>query len=125
MARAKAGRLPYSQQRSKRRTVGLRCIPEHHTAERGVLAARLERDVRERAGVDVSGGGGSARGRGPNIDLDVRVDRDGLRPVVPEAEVPRVRIVEVGQPAVVVVEQDVDGVEGYSVEDPRDRMTSY
>ena len=98
-------------------TVCLRGVPDHDTAERGVLATRRECDVGECGSVDVARAGGSARARGADIDLNVGVRRDGLRPVVPEAEVPVVGVVEVGQTAVVVVELDVDGVEADSVQD--------
>ena len=99
------------EQKKVARTICLRGVPDHDTAERGVLAARREGDVGECGSVDVARAGGSARARSADIDLDVRVRRDGLRSGVPEAEVPVIGVVEVGQTAVVVVELDVDGVE--------------
>ena len=104
--------------RGLRLTVGLRRIPEHNTAERGVLAARLARDFRERRGVDVArAGSGAGRGRADE-DLDVLVERRFLRPAVPLVEVPRVGVVEVCQRAEVVVELDVDRVELCGVQYP-------
>ena len=99
-------------------TIGLRRVPEHDAAERGVLAARLARDFRKRRGVDVAGaGGGAGRGRADE-DLDVLVERRFLRPGVPLVEVPRVGVVEVRERAEVVVELDVDRVEFRGVQYP-------
>ena len=95
----------------------MRSIPEHDAAERRVLAARLERDVDQRRGVDVAGRARGRRGQRADVDLDVLVRRDRLRPGVPRAEVPGVGIVVVGQAAGVVVELDVDRVEGDGVQD--------
>ena len=105
------------EQKKVARTICLRGVPDHDTTERGVLAARREGDVSECGSVDVARAGSSARARSADIDLDVRVRRDGLRPGVPEAEVPVIGVVEVGQTAVIVVELDVDGVEADSVQD--------
>ena len=106
------------------RTVSLRGIPEHDTTERRIFAAGLEGDVGERRSVDVAGATRGFRGKGADVDLDVLVWGDGLSPGVPQAEVPGVGVVVVGQTTVVVVELDVDGVERDGVQDAETCTTS-
>ena len=96
----------------------LRSIPEHYTAERGVVAASRDRDLAKRSRVDVPRAG-SRRGSGStNVDLDVFVDRDCLCPGVPLIKIPCVGVIEVCQAAEVVVELNVDCVEGDGVQNP-------
>lgn len=101
----------------------MRGIPEHDATEGRELAARRESDVGERGQVDVATASSARRGCA-DIDLDVLVDGDGLRPVVPAdrigefnlflstgrcvsplVEVPVIRVRIVDDTAVVVVWQ--------------------
>ena len=99
-------------------TERLRSIPEHYTAERGVVAASRNRNLAKRSRVDVPRAGSRRGSRSTNVDLDVFVYRDCLRPGVPLVEIPCVGVVEVCQTAEVVVELNVDCVEGDGVQNP-------
>ena len=81
-------------------TVRGRGVPEHDTAERGVLLLRFLGEGRELAGGDVAGAGRGRRAGRTDEDLHVLVRGLGLRPSVPGLEVVLGRLVK---SAVVVV----------------------
>ena len=99
-------------------TERLRSISKHDSAERGIVAASRDRNLAERSCVDVPRASSRRGSRSTNVDLDIFVDRDCLCPSVPLVEIPCVGVVEVCQAAEVVVELNVDCVEGDGVQNP-------
>lgn len=91
--------------------VQLRHVPHHDAAEARVLLLGVGDDGTQGRGVDVTAARGRRRGH-TDEDLDVGVLARIGRPVVPDVKVPRVRVREVNHAAPVVVELDVDPVEG-------------
>ena len=67
-------------------TVCLAGIPIHDTAERRVLRTCLLNDGRDQVDIRVTGVCSGRGGCGAEIDLDVLVLGDCLRPVVPDEE---------------------------------------
>lgn len=117
----------------------LRSIPKHDTTEGRVQIASSKSIRNEGSSVDVTIGSSGVRSRSTEVDLHVRVGRDGLGPGVPVAEVPFTRsvladlavvavVIQSGQYArmsntarrYVLVELNVDSIETDRVDDGSD-----
>lgn len=85
------------------RTCRLRSIPKHDTTEGRVLFASGEGIRCKCGGVDIARTRSGARGGGTDINLNVRIRRDCLGPVIPCGEVPVVGVVKVGEATVVAI----------------------